>query len=187
MVGQEVNNNLSEQFLEEKVTIGLPWRLMFASLFIFIFTLFVYFGLKFGYGSYLENQIKNTENDLNSLIQRVSADDQEKLVSFYSQIFHLKKILTDYSYASNIFVFLEKNVLSDVYFTNVDFKNDGLVVGLDGYAKSLETLAQQAAVFEETKDLLKLDVEKIALVNNMVSFRINLNFKEDFFKRPINL
>ena len=52
---------------------------------ILFLTVAVYFGLTFGYEPYLQSQLTNVQNQVNTLGNSVSASDQSQLIDFYSQ------------------------------------------------------------------------------------------------------
>jgi uncharacterized membrane protein YvbJ len=58
---------------------------------VFGVVLLVYLGLTFGYTPYLNAQISQANDQIKKLDQSVSADDQTKLATFYSQVTNLHR------------------------------------------------------------------------------------------------
>lgn len=178
------NNRLNQSELSvEKVAVGWPWRLLFFSFFIFLLSFFVFFGLRYGYQSYLEGQVKFFDSELAKLSSKVSLDDQERFINFYSQLFNLQRILEDHPYSSNLFRFLEKNTVSSVYFSDALFKRSENVVTLKGMSNNFENLSGQLALLEKSPELAKMILNNVSLQKDGVSFSVSLTFKPEFFKQ----
>jgi len=178
------NSRLNQTELNaETVSVGWPWRLLLFGLFIFIFSLFVYFGLRFGYQNYLQDQIEFYDSELKKLSSQVSIEDQERFVNFYSQLFNLQKILEDHPYSSNVFRFLEKNTVGAVYFSDALFKKSDSTVVLKGISDNFENLSGQLAILEKSPEVAKVILNNVSLQKNNVSFSVSLTFVPDFFKK----
>ena len=83
-------------------------------------SLAVYFGLVFGYRPYLENQIKELNDRIESFTKSVPPEDQARLTSFYSQVVNLKSLLGRHVVTTPFFEWLEKNTQANVYITNLN-------------------------------------------------------------------
>lgn len=178
------NNRLNQSELSaEKVAVGWPWRLLFFSFFIFILSFFVFFGLRYGYQNYLEGQVKFFDSELAKLSSKVSLDDQERFINFYSQLFNLQRILEDHPYSSNLFRFLEKNTVSSVYFSDALFKRNENTTTLKGMSDNFENLSGQLALLEKSPELAKMILNNVSLQKDGVSFSVSLTFKPEFFKQ----
>ena len=123
-----MDNRFDIHGLEDRLTqapairdIGFPWRIFLFSAFIFGFTVFIFLGMKLGYGSYLTLRGKSVDKNIAGLASKISESEQANLTTFYSQLINLEKVVNNHSFASNVFYFLEKNTLSGVYYYNVDF------------------------------------------------------------------
>ncbi|MEK7630256.1 MAG: hypothetical protein AAB432_02665 [Patescibacteria group bacterium] len=183
------NNNGSEQFLTEKVPIGWPWRLLVFAALIFSFSIFVYLGLHFGYQNYLGSVISGLDKNLDSLAKQVSIEDQQKFVNFYSKLANLEKVLTNHSFSSNIFTFLEKNVTSDIYFSNANFNLNNKIVGLKGFSTNFNSLAEQITIFDQAPEVSLVLLKDVSLVQagSGVNFTIDISFNSDFLLAPPSL
>ena len=178
------NNRLNQAELNaESVSVGWPWRLLLFGFLIFFFSLFVYFGLRFGYQNYLQGQIEFFDGELSKLSSRVSAEDQERFVNFYSQLFNLQRILEDHPYSSNVFRLLERNVVGPVYFSDAIFKKVDGTVTLKGLGSNFENLSGQLAVLEKSPEVAKTLLNNVSLQREGVSFSISLTLQPEFFKQ----
>ncbi len=177
-------NSLREQFVTEAIPVGFPWRLFTFSLILFLFSVFVFFGLKFGYASYLTSQTEALDKKIQDLGNRVSAEDQARFIAFYSQLVNLKKVLEAHGFSGSVFSFLEKNTLGEVYYNDANFSGDDGELALKGLAASSETLVAQLAVFDRAPEVAKVILNQTNTDQRGVTFALTLEFKPDFFKTP---
>lgn len=178
--------NLEEQFVAESIPIGLPWRLLVFSLVLFGLSVSVYFGLKFGYSSYLKAETESIDNKIDNLAKEVSQEDQQNFVNFYSQLINLKRVLDQHEFSSNLFGFLERNTIQTVYYNDASFSSDNRTMLLKGEAESSEVLVQQLNVFEKTPELEKVILDQMVFdsAKRNVGFSVALIFRQNFFSQP---
>lgn len=176
--------SLDEQFVNEQIPVGLPWRIMLFAIVIFGLSIFVYFGLHFGYRSYLTSQKEQLEQKTAALANQVSAAEQEKLINFYSQLTNLKNVLATHLFNTNIFDFLEKNTLPSIFFDEANFTASDNSLSLKGQAPSLRNLVNQMAVFDGAPELSKVVLNQTSFDKGSTVFAITINFKSDFFSKP---
>ena len=171
---------LNDKFVSESLPTGWPWRLLIFAIVMFAFSLFMYFGIRFGYRSYLDAQAKDLDKKLETLAQQVSLDKQEQFISFYSQIYNLKTVLEKHKFGSNIFHFLEKNVIPSTYFTNaeMDVAEGSLMVR--GTADTFDTLAMQIGVLSRAPEVSKVALQNVSLQNTVVGYELKIMFAPNF-------
>src|SRR3990172_176203 len=99
---------------------GAPRKFFTFSFFMFLLVALTYFGLSVGYKAYLNRDIDKLEGALNDLRFEVPQEEQDELVSFFSQVANIKKVLDEHVIASNFFSVLEKNTHSQIAYTNMD-------------------------------------------------------------------
>lgn len=179
-------NNVSEQFVQERLPVGWPWRLMISFGVIFAFTIFVYAGLKFGYETSLSDRSKQADSDLKQLTEQVNASEAEKeqFVGFYSQIANLKSVLEKHGFLSNSFSFLEKNTLPILYYTDAEIKAQSNQIILKGIADSLETVSGQITTFQKQAEIETAVFKDVNFQGQNVAFSLTLNLKSGFFQKP---
>lgn len=178
-------NNLSEQFVAEKVPVGLPWRVLIFSFILFLTSLFIYFGFRFGYEPYLDDRVEVLDANLTELTRSVSLEDQGRLINFYSQLVNLKQVLNKHSFPSNIFTFLEKNTIAAVSFSEAELNIPQRTLYLEGLSRNLQSLAEQMTILERAPEVISVLTQKVNIVPNGVTFTIAIIFKPDFFSRPL--
>lgn len=171
------------QFAAESISIGLPWRLMVFSFILFLFSIFIFAGLRFGYGTYLDAQTKVVDMDIEELAAQVSESEQEELLIFYSQLANLQKVLTRRDFTRNIFPFLEENTLTLVYYTEAQYSAEEGIVSLAGFSNSTKTFVEQVTLFEQAPEIERVIIDDIGLQKGEVSFDIRLAFQPEFLKR----
>lgn len=174
---------VGEQLIPEASQVSLPWRLMIFSLVLFIFSIFVFVGLKFGYGNFLDAQIEGADASLAALTEEISAGEQEEFLNFYSQLVNLENILKRRGFSQNIFKFLENNTLPLVYYTEARYSADDLSVSLSGRAASMTTFVNQMTVFENAGEVERAIIEAVSFQKGEITFGIKLVFNRDFFKQ----
>ncbi len=141
---QQVIDRLSK---EPTGTPGWSFGLLLFSGGIFAISLLVYFGLTLGYEPYLGNQISALKNQIDTAAQAVSASDQARLVTFYSEISNVKTALANHVFVSHLLAWLEANTEANVSYSRFSFSS-GNQVSLAGSAASEADVNQQVAIFQ---------------------------------------
>ncbi len=180
-------SSLGDQFVEERIPIGLPWRILVLSIVLFGFSLFIYFGVEWGYAAYLTKKEKTIDASIQQLGAQVSAEDQEKIVNFYSQLTNLKKVLDRHGFASNFFNFLERNTFGGIYYTSATFSSNGSLLALRGHGASMQSVVEQLTQFDRAPELLKVVADQISFDKDGVSFNVTLTFRSTYFDAPRTL
>ena len=165
------------------ITIGLPWRLMVFSFVLFLFSIFIFAGLQYGYGTYLDAQTVEVDENIAALAQQVSESEQEELLLFYSQLTNLQKVLDRRIFTVNTFPFLEKNTLPLVYYTEARYVAEEGVMILNGVANSIKVFVQQITLFEESPEVERVIIDDVGLERGTVSFGLHIVFQSEFLKR----
>lgn len=182
---QPQTTSLDEQFLNEQIPVGLPWRIMIFAAVVFGFSLFAYFGLNVGYRAYLESVGEDLDAQTAVLTGQISAEEQESLIGFYSQLVNLKGILASHYFHSNIFGFLEENTLSNIFYTEATLTATDNSLALKGEAESLDALVEQMAVFDGASELNRVVLNQTAFEREGTTFVLTLGFRPEFFLRPV--
>lgn len=177
-------NNLREQFVREQIPVGLPWHMLIFMVFLLGFSIFIYFGLRTGYESYLNSREASLDKKIEALTKQVSKEEQKNFIGFYSQLVNLKKVLQTHGFAGNIYSFLERNTMPLVYYYEANFLREEGTLELKGRANSLETLVNQLSVYDKANELEKVVLNQMSFEGTEVGFEVVLTFKKDFFELP---
>ncbi len=179
-------NGAQEQFITEPISVGLPWRLLIFTGVLFTLSIFIYFGLHFGYASYLDSRSQKLDIQLAQLSNSVSQEDQQRFIAFYSQLSNLKQALGMHPFSGNVFSFLEANTLPQVFYTEAQYSGASSGVSLNGVASSLTTLAAQLAQFNKAPQIANASLNSMSFdpKTSIVSFSMGLTFQSDFFSKP---
>lgn len=177
-------NTVGEQFISERLPVGWPWRLLVFSIALFALSVLVYFGVRLGYAAYLENRVAEVDARLAALTGEVSADEQEQLVNFYSQIVNLKTVLDRREYLGNVFSFLERVTLPEVQFTEAQVSTEQGSLALRGRAPSLEAVGAQLAALEAAPEVAHVLLRDVTATGE-ASFSLSVTFNTAFFERPL--
>ncbi len=159
---------------------------------VIIFVMVVIFGgLYFYLGSSIDAmaaEIKKVESDLAITSQKIKDVEEEKNQAqvFQKQLKVANRLLLSHVYWTNFFSFLEKNTVTDVYFSNLIGGSDGQII-LTGVAKSYKAVGRQIISFRTALEMESVSVGsasasvdpegKVAEVN----FDARLNLKSEMF------
>lgn len=164
----------------------LPWRFLIFAVFLFGLSIFIFIGLRFGYGSYLNLQSSALDKNIKKLGSELSNKEQLRLISLYSQLINLQKLLKEHQFTANIFSFLEKNTTNSVYYTASDssFDDASAELKLSGQTLSLKEVTEQLAVFDRLPEVQEVRLENLGFNNLGVSFNVSVNLNSNFFEKP---
>lgn len=176
--------SLNEQFAPEIISVGLPWRLLIFSIFIFVAVIFSYFGLKYGYKNYLEDSKTQLDENLEGLSSQVKVEDRNRFVDIYSKVANLKAVLEKHPFGANAFKFLEKKVLPTVYFNDFSLSPVNKSLILKGYASDFDSLSSQMGIFDESSEVIKATLDEVNLQGG-INFSLTLLFNPEFLSKPI--
>ena len=171
-----------DQFEPEKLPVGWPWRLLSVALILFLASIFIYLGLIFGYGPYLESQIAKADVEIKTLTDTVSKDDQERFIQFYSQLSNLESLLNNHILSSKIFPQLEKISNKKVYFNIANIKVENKLMELDGVADSYAVLGEQLEAFNQTKEISRYILNQSQAEEGAVRFKVTLYLNDSLIK-----
>jgi Tfp pilus assembly protein PilN len=121
----------------------------------------LYFGMKFGYESYLNNQVSQAQDQAIKAGQSISAGDEHQIINFYSQITNLNTALANHVYVSAFLGWLENNTEAKVYYQNLSLSSGGRV-SLKGIAATEADVNQQIAIFESSSKVSSVTVSSVA-------------------------
>lgn len=175
------DQNPYERIAKETASSPWPWKMFTFTLLIVGVMVIAYFGLGFGYGPFLEKQIADVDTQLASLSQSIPQEDQDKFVTFYSQLVHVRGLLDNHVGTTAIFPILEKNTHTSVYFSGFDLNTSEQRLGLEGFASSYETLSQQLTMLDKVAEIDRYMITESQSVDGRVRFRLNIFFKPTVF------
>lgn len=168
---------------EPPKTPGWSGQLLMFSSTVFFLSLFIYLGLTFGYEAYLNSGLKKVEDEKQRLAQDVPAEEQSKIVNFYSQIANLQSLLANHVYLSPLFDWLEKNTQTNVYLNKFNLNITSNQLALGGVAKTMEDVNQQLAIFQSRPEIQRMSVTNITMTLNLWQFDLSLYFEPGYFYR----
>ncbi len=149
---------------------------------IFLISIFVYLGLVFGYRPYMVSELNKIEDQVNSFSQQVSAEEQDKVVSFYSQLLNLRSLFSNHVTIFQLFDWFEKNTQARVYFDKFDLNTKAGDVRLGGLAKTMEDANQQFAIFTSSPEVSRVNISNVSFSNNLWRFDVALTFRSGYFQ-----
>lgn len=173
----------TEQFASDKISIGWPWHLLVFSIFLFVLSVFVYFGLAFGYQAFLDERMSEIDGEFDNLSRAVTLEEQERFITFYSRVSNLGTIFERHILPSLIFDILERNTItSGLYFTDAVFDLNTRVLELKGIAIDFDSVARQMAVLDRLPEIQRSILSNIRLVAGETTFDIELTLNREFIR-----
>lgn len=142
------------------------------------FVILIYLGLTYGYAPYLNGQISHADDQIKSLDQSISGDEQAKLATFYSQITNLRSLTTNHVYFSYFLNWLSENTEANVYYTSMSYSSKNQI-SLAGVAKTQADLNQQLAIFETVPDVMDVSISSMSSVQNSTSWSFSVTLTMD--------
>lgn len=140
----------------------------------------IFFGLKYGYHTYLSQKNEEKKKEIAAFSVKYSTQQQEQLINFYSQLQNLNSVLDKHVVTSPLFSWIEASTISSVYFSRMTVNVAANQVTLSGYARSLADFSQQLKVFQDRNN----DVARVNFSNVSADSRGLWQFDLTLFMRP---
>ncbi len=153
--------------------------LMFSTTMLFL-SVGIFFGLKYGYHTYLTQKNEEKKKEIAAFSVKYSTQQQEQLINFYSQLQNLNSVLDKHVITSPLFSWIEASTISSVYFSRMAVNVTANQVTLSGYARSLADFSQQLKVFQDRSN----DVARVNFSNVSADSRGLWQFDLTLFMRP---
>ncbi|KKU15197.1 hypothetical protein A3D55_01780 [Candidatus Jorgensenbacteria bacterium RIFCSPHIGHO2_02_FULL_45_20] len=185
IIPQTYRDQTTSQLAESRIVTGLPWKILLFSVFLFGFSILVFFGLRFGYKTYLSTRSENLDARLEELASRVSGEDEQDLIALYSQIVNLREVLKSHKFTVNTIELLEKYTLPSVYFYDARISGGNGTMDMRGKAKTMRDFVEQLSIFDAAPEFAeKTAVDRISFdANQAVDFTIILKASDDTLAR----
>lgn len=146
--------------------------LLFSGSILFI-VLFIYAGLRLGYEPYLNAQLSSVEGQVQKVGQSVSAADEARLITFYSQINNIQSLIQGHVFFSQFLTWLERTTEANVYYTSMFFTS-GNQITLTGVARTSADVAEQIAALEASPQVSSVALSDSALASSGTSWNFNV-------------
>lgn len=159
---------------ESPATPGWSGQLLMFSGTIFFISLAIYFGIVFGYRQYLETQVAALDEQIKSYSRQITSEEQDKLISFYSQLANLNAILKNHVVSSRIFTWLEKNTGTNIYYSKFGFLIGTYQINLSGSVKTVDDFSKQLVVFQNDPAVERVSVNSFASNAALWQFDISI-------------
>jgi cell division protein FtsL len=124
----------------------------------------------------IKEKIKSLENPQNLETEKTVLTYQKKIEDF-------KKVLSQHSFPSKLFPFLESKTLSGVVFSKMDVDLVNSKVSLSGQAENFPTLGQQILVLKEEPLVKELSLKNVSLSEEKkVKFDLEITLDQKIFQ-----
>ncbi len=121
---------------------------------LFVLMLVLYFGLAFGYKAYLSKSIADTKTKIDTFSAQIPKDDQARVANFYSQLQNLQQLLGSHTTVSPALALFERATVANVYLTKLSVNAAANEIDVNGAARNLSDIAEEAALIEAQTDVV---------------------------------
>jgi len=173
--------SLRDQFSSTTLAVGWPKRLFTLATILFISVFLVYVGLAFGYRVFLNNSIEKLDDQLETLSTQITEEQKEDLATLYSQVTNVRTLLKDHVATSQAFTLLESLTHPKVTYLNLDLDMKDRRLILSGITPSYDDLTAQLAIFENSSDVERYNLESSEWDNGVIQFKVNLVMDKGVF------
>jgi hypothetical protein len=184
-MAQYYNSALTGKIGPEKMTVGWPWRFFIFSIIVLLTAVMVWAGLAFGYRTYLENRIAAVDASIQQLSESVPQDQQQNLITFYSQLANLQNVLVAHTGTARLLPLLQQNTNRLVSYRSIDLRVGERRIVLDGVAQSYQVLAQQLEALNRMPIAESVIVNESRAEEGRVVFRLTVTLTERAFQSSL--
>lgn len=155
---------------------------LYAVLIILAAVIFCYGVLEFKIYFY-NTKIKELDDKIAAYSTPEEKAHEAKVLEYKKKLDDFSTIMANHKLSSNIFDFIEKNTLPNVWFSNFSMTGSSGEVRVSGEAKDMETVSRQFRVFETSKEYIKMVTVLNTQVGNddKVSFILNIILEPNIF------
>ena len=170
--------------ISPKKKLGIPtWSIIVFGvcliLLIGLLASYFYFGAKI---KKITQEIQKKEAEFVYLGEAIQTE-QEKLLSLNQEIEDFGSLISNHRNILDIFEFLEKNSLPNVWFSDFNFSAEEGEVSVSGKTDNLTILEQQAFVLKQQSVVKNLDITKVSInKEGGIDFTLTINFDPVIFK-----
>ena len=168
---------------EPAQTPGWSSRLLMWSGTLFFIVIATFFGVRYGYQPYLSNQLEEVIGEIEKFTQQTPADEQAKILTFYSQLVNLRKLLVEQKLASEVLPWFEQYTHSNVvlHSLDVDLVNGSVTFSAEG--NTLRDVAEQIAALQQLPDVKEFEFSGASRDTNGVwQFSVTLSLNTQLFR-----
>lgn len=162
---------------------GTPVRLLIFSLCLFLFANLIWAGLSYGYGGFLDRQIKDVEGQIRLLTEKIAPEEQRELSLFYTRLASIDSLLKKRKISGKVFDFLEETLHPRIYYTRASYSATNGTVEAAAVAGSLRDVVEQLSILNNEENLSLVMVNNIQRDGQSISFSLSLEFNNLFFVR----
>ena len=127
-------------------------------------------------------EIKEQEIKLESVGTGEQKDYEKNVISYQKKISDFAKLFKNHEFTSNVFVFMEKETLPNIWFKQFNMSEKNSQLQLSGEADNMEAFSRQVAAFEKNEYVKSTDLLNSSLGESArVQFNLNLSLDPKVF------
>ncbi len=169
---------------------GFPWRMLVASVVVFVLTLLIYLGMAFGFEPYLKGQVTAQTAQLNQLTSSMDQTQQQASLNFYSQLYNISKLTASRVDVLPLFSSLEAHTPDGVRLTGAQADLTRGQVELAGTAPSFDAVIASAASWRGDQNVTNVVLENMKTTSGPgaagVTFSMRIVFASGVFNIATN-
>jgi len=127
-------------------------------------------------------EIAETEFQLASVGTTEQRSNEKEVLSYQKKISDFSKLFKNHEFASNAFVFMEKQTMPNVWFKQFNLDRENAEIQLTGESDDMESFSRQVAGFEKNEYVSDVDLLNSNLGQSArVEFNLNLGLDQKIF------
>lgn len=157
-----------------------------APIFLFLLAFFIFLGVTGGYGALtvLNKRQTDTRDTLKADVQQKEDDlnspETNEIYLLEGRLKNLRNLITNHSFATNLFKLIEDKVHPQVRFDNFTFVGGSRKVEVSGEASDYVTLARQITILQNDPMVEYVEFEGLSLSNiNKANFTLSVTIRPD--------
>lgn len=171
----------NHSYKDEDQSLRMNYLFYFATILLAATVLsYLVFNFKVQLQGKLMRQIETASLSLRSDERQVY---NRKILDYKKKIDDFAEILGSHRINSNVFNFIEKNTLKNVWFSNFSVQETANEIMLSGEASDMKTVSNQIEIFEKNKEyVLKVNVLNYHVnATGKVNFSLNISLNSEAF------
>lgn len=169
----DFSRNAADQVAREPAwTPGWSGRLLMFSFTVFLLSVGVFVGIKFGYRPYLESEIKKIEASIGDFLAQYPRASLDSIRRVASQFGNVGKVLDAYGSPRGVFEWLESTTLPSVSYSKMEFRVKERELTLTAQVRDDDDIARQLELFRRDTTM----VERVLFKSASTGARGGLQF-----------
>ncbi|MCL5004677.1 MAG: hypothetical protein M1170_01895, partial [Patescibacteria group bacterium] len=130
------------------------------------------------------SKTRNLEQKLSVLSQSMDENQQKQIITFFSQMTNIQKLLSEHKAYSPIFGFIERNTLSKALYSDLRFNIAETEMKIEGTTQNYDDLIRELDLYKQAPEVKIVQLENSsAQEGGEIRFGVKLILDKQFFKQ----